>query len=129
MNFVPRFLSVDDVLILHTIAIEDQGGDPTVRDRALLESAVATPKQQFDGQFLHEDIPSMAAAYAFHICKNHPFMDGNKRAAVAAMIIFLSDNGWEFHATADEAEPVILQLASGELDKPTFTNFAKKFMR
>ena len=56
-----------------------------LRDRGLLESAVATPAQQFGGQYLHEDIPAMAAAYAFHICMNHPFADGNKRAATAAI--------------------------------------------
>jgi len=70
-----------------------------------------------EGKFLHADIPMMAAAYAFHICKNHPFVDGNKRAATAAMIAFLSDNGWSFDATADEAEPAILQLAVGSMDK------------
>lgn len=71
----------------------------------------------------------MAAAYAFHVCGNHPFVDGNKRAAVAAMIAFLSDNGWSFTATADEAEPVILQLASGALDKPTFTEWVRSHVR
>jgi len=70
----------------------------------------------------------MAAAYAFHICKNHPFLDGNKRAATAAMIAFLSDNGWHFNATADEAEPVILQLAAGSLDKQAFTEWTRKYM-
>jgi len=128
VNAPPRFLSVDDVLVMHAIAIEDQGGDPTLRDRALLESAVAVPAQQFEGQYLHEDIPSMAAAYAFHICKNHPFVDGNKRAATAAMIAFLSDNGWSFDATADEAEPVVIQLAAGLLDKPAFTDWTRKHM-
>ena len=83
MSPLPRFLSVDDVLILHAIAIEDQGGEPSIRDRAMLESAVATPEQQFAGRYLHEDIPAMAAAYAFHICMNHPFVDGNKRAGTA----------------------------------------------
>jgi death on curing protein len=125
----PRFLSVEDVLILHALAIEDQGGDASLRDRPLLESAIATPAQQFSGAYLHEDVPAMAAAYAFHICMNHPFVDGNKRAAVAAMIAFLSDNGWTFNATADEAEPVVLQLAAGSLDKSAFTNWARKYMR
>lgn len=125
----PRFLSVDDIQRLHAIAIQDQGGDPAVRDRSLLESAVAMPAQQFGGQYVHEDLPAMAAAYAFHICQNHPFVDGNKRAATAAMIAFLSDNGWSFDATADEAEPVILQLAVGQLDKPAFTNWARNHMR
>jgi death-on-curing protein len=69
VNPIPRFLSVEDVLRLHAIAIEDQGGDPTLRDRELLESAVATPAQQFGGQFLHDDVPAMAAAYGFHICR------------------------------------------------------------
>lgn len=128
MNLTPRFLSVDDVLLLHAIAIEDQGGDPSLRDRGLLESAVATPSQQFGGRYLHEDIPAMAAAYAFHICKNHPFVDGNKRAATAAMIVFLSDNGWSFDATADEAEPAIVQLAAGSLDKQAFTEWARRHM-
>jgi death-on-curing protein len=89
VNSTPRFLSVEEILILHGIAIEDQGGESTLRDRALLESAVAMPSQQFSGQYLHEDIPAMAAAYAFHISGNHPFVDGNKRAAIAAMIAFL----------------------------------------
>jgi death-on-curing protein len=123
-----RFLSVEDVLILHAIAIEDQGGDSSVRDRSSLESAVDTPGQQFGGGYLHEDIPTMAAAYAFHICMNHPFLDGNKRAATAAMIAFLSDNGWSFDATADEAEPMILKLAAGSLDKKIFTNWARTHM-
>src|SRR5450432_3816565 len=110
------------------MAIENQDGDASLRDRGLLESAIATPAQQFGGQYLHEDIPAMAAAYAFHICMNHPFIDGNKRAGTAAMIAFLSDNGWNFDATADEAEPVILQLAAGSLDKPEFTDWARKHM-
>lgn len=128
MSPPPRFLSVDDILTLHAIAIEDRGGDPTLRDRSLLEAAVAVPAQQFSGQFLHEDIPAMAAAYAFHLCQNHPFVDGNKRAGTAAMIAFLSDNGWSFDATADEAEPIILELAAGATDKKAFTQWARKHM-
>ena len=128
MNPTPRFLSVEDVLTLHAIAIEDQGGDLSIRDRTLLESALAMPAQQFGGQYLHEDIPAMAAAYAFHICMNHPFVDGNKRAGTAAMIAFLSDNGWSFDPTADEAEPIILRLAAGTMDKPAFTDWARQHM-
>lgn len=128
MNTTPRFLSVEDVLTLHAIAIEDQGGDPSLRDRGLLESAAAMPAQQFGGEYLHPDIPAMAAAYAFHLCMNHPFVDGNKRAGAAAMIAFLSDNGWSFDASADVAEPVILQLAAGTLNKSAFTDWARKHM-
>ena len=126
MSDALRFLSADDVILLHAIAVEDQGGDPAIRDRPLLESAVAQPSQQFGGRFLHDDVPAMAAAYAFHICLNHPFIDGNKRAATAAMIAFLSGNGWSFDATADEAEPVILQLASGAMEKPQWTEWVRQ---
>jgi death-on-curing protein len=128
MNPPPRFLSVDDVLILHDIAIENQGGDSSIRDQTLLESAIAMPSQQFGGKYLHEDIPAMAAAYAFHICMNHAFVDGNKRAGAAAMIAFLSDNGWSFDATADEAEFAILQMASGIWDKAAFSAWGRMHM-
>lgn len=121
-----QFLSVPDILRIHRYAMRDQRGDPTVRDLGLLDSAMAMPRQQFGGEFLHPDIPSMAAAYAFHICKNHPFVDGNKRAATAAMLMFLSDNGWSYDATADEAEPVILGLAAGELDKGPLTDWLRR---
>lgn len=126
MTLSPRFLTLDRVLRIHAYTIADQGGEPTLRDRGMLESAMAMPSQRFDGEYLHPDIPSMAAAYAFHICRNHPFMDGNKRAATAAMILFLSDNGWSFDATADEAEPVIFQLAAGTLEKAVLTEWVRE---
>jgi death-on-curing protein len=129
VNSSPHFLSVDDILILHALAIADQGGEPSVRDRGLLESAVAMPAQQIGGQFLHHDVPAMAVAYAYHVCQNHPFVDGNKRAAVAAMIAFLSDNGWSFDATADQAEAIVLQLASGAINKAVFSSSTRRFMR
>lgn len=125
MTPTPRFLAIEDVLTLHGIAIEDQGGDRSLRDRGLLESAVATPAQQFEGRYVHESIPAMAAAYAFHICRNHPFVDANKRAGTAAMIAFLSDNVWSFDPTADEAEPAIVGLAAGKLDKAAFTDWVR----
>ncbi len=68
----------------------------------------------------------MAAAYAYHICMNHPFVDGNKRAAAAAMMAFLSDNGWTFDATDDEAEAVFLELAAGSLNKAAFTDWLRR---
>jgi len=121
MDRPPHFLSINDVLILHAIAMEDQGADAGIRDRALLESAIALPAQQYDGAFLHPTIPDMAAAYAYHICSNHPFLDGNKRAAFGAMLAFLLDNGWHLELTFDDAVSVMLQLAAGTIDKATFT--------
>lgn len=120
-----NFLSVETILKLHAIAIEDQRGDPSLRDRGLLESAVGMPKQQFAGEFLHPDIPAMAAAYAFHICGNHPFVDGNKRAGLAAVLAFLVDNGWTFEADEIATETMIVRLASSLVPKDELTAWVR----
>ena len=79
----PEFLRVDDVLELHRDQIERYGGDPGIRDRGLIEAAVAMPRQSFGGQFLHVDLFEMAAAYAFHLAGSQAFLDGNKRVGLA----------------------------------------------
>lgn len=89
----PRFLSTDEVLTLHETGIDAFGGSLGVRDAGLLDSALATPRQGFGGQFVHEFPFEMAAAYLFHLCANHPFIDGNKRVALAASITFF-ENEW-----------------------------------
>jgi len=80
----PDFLTVDDVLDLHRDQIERYGGDLVIRDRGLIEAAVAMPRQSFGGQFLHADLFEMAAAYAFHLAESQAFLDGNKRTGLAA---------------------------------------------
>lgn len=70
------FLSLDEILEIHEQPIERYGGSQGLRDAAGLESAVATPQATFGGEFLHPSIPAMAAAYLFHLCQNHPFVDG-----------------------------------------------------
>lgn len=115
------FLTLEDVHRLHRFAIEDQGGDPGILNPGLLDAALAMPQQQFGGEYLHPDIPSMAAAYAFHICKNHPFADGNKRAALASLAAFLVLNGWTLNVSNDEAEESILALAAGHTSKESLT--------
>jgi death-on-curing protein len=122
----PRFLTVDEVLRLHRIAIADQGGDPALLDRGKLESAIAMPKQAVGVAFLHDGVAQMAAAYAFHICQNHPFADGNKRAALAAMIAFLSDNGHRLAAAGQETYDTIMRLASGKLSKQELTAWVEQ---
>jgi death-on-curing protein len=89
----PLFLSVDDVVGFHADQIRMFGGAEGVRDKGSLESAVAMAQAAFGGQYLHEGIFEMAAAYAFHIAENQPFVDGNKRAALNAAITFLGLNG------------------------------------
>src|SRR5438046_3544091 len=88
----PVFLSLDEILEIHDQQIERYGGSAGLRDAAGLESAAATPQATFGGEFLHTSIPSMAAAYLFHLCQNHPFIDGNKRVGANAAITFLLMN-------------------------------------
>jgi death-on-curing protein len=121
-----RFLSAADVLAMRAFAIRDQGGDAGIRDRAPLDAALAMPAQQFGGQYLHPDVPSMAAAYAFHICRNHPFIDGNKRAALAALIRFLIENDWAFDAPLEDTELTMVALAAGTLSKEQLTDWARR---
>jgi death-on-curing protein len=114
----PVFLSLDEVLEIHEEQIERYGGAHGLRDTGGLESAVATPQATFGGEFLHTSIPAMAAAYLFHLCQNHAFIDGNKRVGANAAITFLLINSWE--PPFDEAELVdlVLSVASGQLSKP-----------
>ena len=88
----PVFLSLDEVLEIHEQQIELYRGSHGIRDSGGLESAVATPQATFGGEFLHRSLPAMAAAYLFHLCQNHPFLDGNKRAGANAAITFLLMN-------------------------------------
>src|SRR5437667_693722 len=114
----PVFLSLDEVLEIHEQQIERYGGSSVLRDAAGLESAVATPQATFGGEFLHTSIPAMAAAYLFHLCQNHAFIDGNKRVGANAAITFLLVNDSE--PAFDEADLVdlVLAVASGRVSKP-----------
>ena len=113
----PSFLSLDEVVEIHQQQIEFYGGSPGVRDSARLESAVAAPQATFGGEFLHPSVPAMAAAYLFHICQNHPFIDGNKRTGANAAVTFLLINDWEPTLEEDELVRIVLAVASGELGK------------
>ena len=99
MSSGPFFLSIQQVLAIHRRVVEEFGGDPGIRDAGLLESAVAMPAAQVAGEFLHEDLFAMAAAYLFHLCKNHPFLDGNKRTALSSALVFLVLNETELDAS------------------------------
>lgn len=107
----PRFLSTDEVLTLHETAIDAFGGSLGVRDAGLLDSALAIPRQGFRGQFVHEFPFEMAGAYLIHLCANHPFVDGNKRVALAACVTFLRMNGWNLVASEDDAFATVSAVA------------------
>ncbi len=119
------FLSVDDVLLLHRDTIDNDGGLHGVRNHGLLDAAVAMPRQQFGGTYLHEDLAAMAAAYVFHIAQNHPFVDGNKRAAVMSGLAFLFVNDVELTIAPHELEAVTLKVAAGKLEKEKLASWLR----
>ena len=102
MTHEPIFLSFDEAIRIHSRMIDMFGGSAGVRDISLLESALAQPQATFAGEFLYKDIASMAAAYLFGITKNHPFVDGNKRAGATAAVVFLELNGFELDIRREE---------------------------
>ena len=116
-----RFLSVDDVNRLHERTVVSQGGSPGIRDSGLLDAAVAMPMQTFGGEYLHPDVPAMAAAYHYHICQAHAYVDGNKRTAVLAALAFLTVNGVQTLPTPEELGDATLAVASGRMSKPEVT--------
>lgn len=107
-----------ETLALHRALIELHGGTPGIRDEGLLLSALAQAEASFGGEFLHRDPFEMAAAYGFHLSQNHPFLDGNKRVALAALLTFLEVNGIEFRVDPEELYAVMIAVADGRLDKP-----------
>jgi death on curing protein len=114
----PVFLSLDEILEIHQQQIDRYGGSGGLRDAAGLESAVATPQASFGGEFLHASIPAMAAAYLFHLCQNHAFIDGNKRVGANAAVTFLLMNNWDVSFTDEELVELVLSVAASGLKKP-----------
>ena len=84
------------------------------------------PPAAFGGQFVHADLVEMAAAYLVHVNKNHPFLDGNKRTAAAAALVFLGVNGIRITATQDEMTAITLAVAAGTADKAAATDFSRR---
>jgi death-on-curing protein len=87
------------------------------------------PKSSFNGKYLHETIPAMAAAYVFHICQNHPFIDGNKRVALAGSLIFLDINGYEFNCKDEILYNKIMGIAKSEIKKESLIKFYEKYSK
>lgn len=120
-----RFLALDEVRAVHADQIDRYGGSHGIRDEGLLRSALAQPEAEFDGAYLHDSISAMAAAYLFHLVKNHPFVDGNKRIGTACATVFLELNGYTLDSVLDETdasgktefETVVLAVAEGRTSK------------
>lgn len=114
-------LTVDIVKEIHAMVLKEFGGSGGIRDEGLLHSAVAAPQATFGGQSPFADLPEVAAAYLFYICRNHPFVDGNKRAAMTAAIVFLRLNGVEPAPDSEKWESLLLDVASSKLDRGSTT--------
>jgi len=125
----PTFLLLSEVIEIHQDQVTRYGGAPGIRDIELLKSAIAMPQTTYAGQFLHTDIFEMAAAYLFHLVKNHPFADGNKRTGAVAALVFLELNGYELDAPEEDLAERVMALASGEISKVDATVFIKRFSR
>ena len=114
---------------IHGQAIASFGGSDGVRDMALLESAVAAPQAGYGGKSVYADVVEVAAAYLFYLCRNHPFVDGNKRTALGACLVFLRLNGIEPKPDGLEWEELTLAVAAGELDREQTSARLRKLVR
>ena len=123
MNPPPKFLTPDQVVALHMVQINQFGGSHGVRDEGLLLSALAQPESGLGDQYLHKDLYEMAAAYLFHLVKNHAFHDGNKRIAALTAAVFLQVNGLRVIADEDEFEKLVLDAAQSLATKEQAANF------
>jgi death-on-curing protein len=121
-----KWIRLDVVLAVHEAVIDEHGGSLGVRDLALLESALARPQNADTYADLPVDVPEIAAIYALAISRNHPFVDGNKRVAFAAMETFLELNGYVLAASDVECVSVMWSLAAGDLADEEFIAWAKK---
>lgn len=122
----PVFLTLDEVLAIHSDQIRRYGGATGIRDASLLRSAMGMPEATFEGEFLHGTPFEMAAAYLFHIARNHPFLDGNKRTALMAALVFLGLNGFGLDAAPDTVYAIVDGVAAGNIDKSEVAVFLRE---
>jgi death-on-curing protein len=123
--------TVEAVKTIHAEVLAAHGGGPGLRDRALLESAVAAPQATMTGEPLLTDRLEIAAAYLFYLCRNHPFVDGNKRTALATCLVFLSENELLSNEKLDTDawEALTLDVASSGIDREQTTKRLRKLLR
>ena len=122
-----RFLNYNNINNIQNYQIQHFGGDYGLRDKGLLESAIGNVQAMFGGQYLYSDIYSQATAYLYSIVKNHPFVDGNKRAGAMTAVVFLELNGYHFNAPPDVFANLVIGVAAGKIQKETIIKFFKKY--
>ena len=122
-------LTVDIVREIHAAAVAKFGGTDGLRDVALLESAVAAPQASFGGKSRYVDLVEVAAAYLYYLSKNHPFVDGNKRTAFGACIVFLRLNGIEPEADGPDWERLVMDVAASAIDRDETTGRLRQLLK
>ena len=120
------FLTLAELIEIHRNQIELYGGNPGIRDITLVSSAIVIPKSTFDGDFLHGGLLEMAAAYVYHIYQNHPFVDGNKRVALVAGLVFLKLNGISIEDPRGELYSLMMRVAAGKTGKDAIAATLKR---
>lgn len=123
------FPTLDEVLRLQRIQIDQFGGSQGLRDAGLLESALAQPEAMFGGQYVHDGLAAMAGAYLFHLAKNHAFVDGNKRIAAATALLFMGLNRALYDIGPGEYADLTLRVAAGEIGKDDAIQFFRDRIR
>jgi death on curing protein len=118
-----RFLTLEEVILIHQDQIISFGGSNGIRDQGLLESALAQPQVTFGGQFLHPNIHQQAAAYLYHLVMNHPFIDGNKRTAFAVMDTFLKINNYCLNLSNQDAYNLVMKVANHQISKENLIDY------
>lgn len=119
----PVWLSAELVIAIHEEQLRIYGGPPGIRDRGMLESALGRAPNKWS--YGETDLAALAAAYAYGIAKNHPFVDGNKRASLLSLITFLGLNGVDFVVAEADAAAAILGLAAGEIEEEGLTRWIR----
>ncbi len=125
----PRFVGVQTALAMHDLVIAQFGGASGVRDIGLLEAVLAQASAGVGGEYLHEFPFGMAAAFVFHVVKNHPFVDGNKRVALMSAGVFLRMNGWDLSSEGTAAADAILAVVDGTMSKEALTEWFRASSR
>ena len=126
-----KHLTVESVVAIHREVLAAHGGAPGIRDETLLESAVAAPQAVMMGRPLISDPVEIAAAYLFYICRNHPFVDGNKRTALATCLVFLEENGLpqRVKLPLHDWENFVLDVAASKIDRDQTTQRLRKLTK
>lgn len=125
-NISIDFITLADAVEIHKNQVELYGGDPGIKDFNLLSSAIYMPQSSYNDKYLHKDIFEMAAAYIFHICQNHPFIDGNKRTGLVCGLVFLDFNGIEISDPSGLLYRMTMGTAAGKINKQEIASLLKQ---